>query len=183
MRSSTRSSPRASRTSSPISAAIIPGLIEAIAERRAEGGSLPRIITCPHEMVGMSAAHGFYLASGSPQAVVVHVECGTQSLAGALHNARKGRIPMLVFAGTSPATQEGELRGSRNEFIHWLQDVHDQRGLVRGYMKYDGEIRTGRNAGMMIRRAFQIACSDPKGPAYLMSAREIMEEEVPPTGG
>jgi acetolactate synthase-1/2/3 large subunit len=158
-----------------------PGLIEAIAERRAERAPLPRIITCPHEMVGMSAAHGFYQATGAAQAVLVHVECGTQSLAGALHNARKGRIPMLVLAGMSPATQEGELRGSRNEFIHWLQDVHDQRGLVRGYMKYDGEIRTGRNAGMMIRRALQLACSDPKGPAYLMSAREVMEEEVPRT--
>ena len=75
--------------------------------------------------------------------MLVHVECGTQALAGAVHNAAKGRVPVLVFAGASPFTQEGELRGSRNEFIQWIQDVHDQRGIVRGYMKYDNEIRTG----------------------------------------
>ena len=51
--------------------------------------------------------------------------------------------PMLIFAGASPFTQEGELKGSRNEFIQWIQDVPDQRGIVRGYVKYDNEIRTG----------------------------------------
>jgi acetolactate synthase-1/2/3 large subunit len=131
-------------------------------------------------MVGMSAAHGFALVSGQAQAVVVHVECGTQALAGAVHNAAKGRVPMLIFAGASPFTQEGEMRGSRNEFIQWIQDVHDQRGIVRGYMKYDNELRSGKNVKQLVHRALQIAASDPKGPAYLMGAREVMEEEIEP---
>ncbi|SFU48200.1 acetolactate synthase-1/2/3 large subunit [Methylobacterium sp. 174MFSha1.1] len=158
-----------------------PALIEAVAEARAAGRAIPQIVTCPNEMVGMSAAHGYWQASGEPQAVVVHVECGTQALAGAVHNAAKGRAPMLVFAGASPFTQEGELRGSRNEFIQWIQDVHDQRGLVRGYMRYDNEIRTGKNVKDLVHRALQFARSDPKGPVYLMGAREVMEEEVAPT--
>ncbi|KMO17776.1 thiamine pyrophosphate-requiring protein [Methylobacterium platani] len=158
-----------------------PALIEAIAEARAAGRRIPEIVTCPNEMVGMSAAHGYWQASGIPQAVVVHVECGTQALAGAVHNAAKGRAPMIVFAGASPFTQEGELRGSRNEFIQWIQDVHDQRGLVRGYMRYDNEIRTGKNVKDLVHRALQFAKSDPKGPVYLMGAREVMEEEVAPT--
>ena len=37
-----------------------PTLIEAIAEARAAARPVPRIITSPHEMVAMSAAHGFY---------------------------------------------------------------------------------------------------------------------------
>ncbi len=160
-----------------------PALLEAIAEARATGAAVPRIITCPHEMVAMSAAHGFYQVSGVAQAVVVHVDCGTQSLAGALHNAAKARIPMLVFAGASPFTQDGELRGSRNEFIQWIQDVRDQRGIVRGYVKYDNEIRTGKNVADIVRRAFQLSTSDPQGPAYLMGAREIMEEEAPRVSG
>ena len=114
-----------------------PGIVEAMAEAHATGRSVPRLLTCPNEMVAMSAAHGFAQVSGRPQAVIVHVECGTQALAGAVHNAAKGRAPMLVLAGASPFTQEGELRGSRNEFIQWIQDVHDQRGIVRGYMNYD----------------------------------------------
>ncbi|NKJ45061.1 MULTISPECIES: thiamine pyrophosphate-requiring protein [unclassified Novosphingobium] len=158
-----------------------PALVEAIAEARAAGRRIPDVVTCPNEMVGMSAAHGFWQASGVAQAVVVHVECGTQALAGAVHNAAKGHAPMLIFAGASPFTQHGEMKGSRNEFIQWIQDVHDQRGLVRSYMRYDNELRTGKNVKELVHRALQFANSDPKGPTYLMGAREVMEEEVTPT--
>ena len=117
-----------------------PGLVEAIAEARAHGRPIPQVITCPNEMVALTAAQGHAQVSGRAQAVVVHVECGTQSLAGAVHNVDKGRVPVLIFAGASPFTQFGEMKGSRNEFIQWIQDVHDQRGIVRGYMRYDAEI-------------------------------------------
>lgn len=155
-------------------------IIEALAEAQASKRALPQLITCPHEMVALSAAHGFAQATGRAQAVLVHVECGTQSLAGAIHNAAKGRIPVFIFAGTSPASQEGEARGSRNEFIHWLQDVFDQRGLVRGYMRYDNEIRVGANVKQLVNRALQFAYSDPRGPVYLVGAREVMEQEIAP---
>ena len=91
-------------------------------------------------MVAMTCAHGSAQLTGRAQAVVVHVDCGTQSLGGAVHNAAKARIPVFVFAGLSPSTQEGEATGSRNEFIQWIQDVPDQRGIVRQYMKYDNEL-------------------------------------------
>jgi acetolactate synthase-1/2/3 large subunit len=157
-----------------------PPIIEHLAEARAKGRPMPKVITCPNEMVALSAAHGFAQVTGRAQAVLVHVECGTQAMAGAVHNAAKGRIPVLIFAGASPFTQGGELRGSRNEFIQWIQDVFDQRGLVRGYMKYDNEIRTGKNIRQLVHRAMQFAHSDPRGPVYLMGAREVMEEEVEP---
>lgn len=156
-----------------------PGLVEAIAEARAHGRPVPQVITCPNELVALTAAQGHAQVSGRAQAVVVHVECGTQSLAGAVHNVDKGRVPVLIFAGASPFTQFGEIRGSRNEFIQWIQDVHDQRGIVRGYMRHDAEIRSGRNMRQMVFRALQFAHSDPKGPVYLMAAREVMEEAVP----
>ena len=155
-----------------------PGLVEALAEGRTSGRPFPTLITCPNEMVAMSAAHGFAQVSGVAQAVLVHVECGTQALAGAVHNAARGRAPMLIFAGASPFTQEGEMRGSRNEFIQWIQDVFDQRGIVRQYMRYDNELRTGRNIKQIVHRSLQFAYSDPKGPVYLMGAREVMEEEL-----
>jgi acetolactate synthase-1/2/3 large subunit len=154
-------------------------LIEALAQAKAEGTPVPKVITCPNEMVALACAQGYTQLTGRAQAVVVHVECGTQSLAGAVHNVSRCRVPVLIFAGASPYTQEGELRGTRNEFIHWLQDVFDQRGIVRPYMKYENELRTGRNIKQMIHRALQFACSDPKGPAYLMGPREVMEEEIP----
>lgn len=155
-----------------------PAMIEALADAKARGRPAPRLVTCPNEMVALSAAHGFAQVSGRAQAVVVHVECGTQSLGGAVHNAANGRVPALIFAGASPFTQRGEMFGSRNEYIHWIQDVRDQRGLVRGYVKYDNEIRTGRNIKQIVRRAMQIAHSDPPGPVYLVGAREVMEEPL-----
>ena len=157
-----------------------PALIEALAEAKAHGRKMPAVVTSPAEMVAMSAADGFARVAGRAQAVFVHVECGTQSLGGAVHNAAKGRVPVLVFAGASPFTQEGERPGSRGEFIQWIQDVFDQRGIVRGYMKYDNELRSGTNIKQMVHRALQFAHSDPKGPVYLMAAREVIEERVEP---
>jgi acetolactate synthase-1/2/3 large subunit len=157
-----------------------PALVEAIAEARAHGRAIPAIVTSPNEMVALSCAHGAAQLTGQAQAVVVHVECGTQAMGGAVHNAAKGRIPVFIFAGLSPFTQEGEMRGSRNEFIQWIQDVADQRGIVRGYVKYSNEFRTGKNLPQLVHRAMQLAHSDPKGPVYLTGAREVMEEEVNP---
>jgi acetolactate synthase-1/2/3 large subunit len=157
-----------------------PALIESLAAAKVTGRKAPTLITCPNEMVALSCAHGFAQASGRGQAVFVHVECGTQSLAGAVHNAAKGRVPVLIFAGASPFTQEGELPGSRNEFIQWIQDVFDQRGLVRGYVKYENELRTGHNVKQIVHRAMQFAHSDPRGPVYLVGAREVMEQRIAP---
>ena len=157
-----------------------PAIIESLASAERENREFPTLITCPHEFVALSAAHGYAQATGQPQAVMVHVECGTQNLGGAIHNASKSRVPVLIFAGSSPYTQENELLGSRNEFIHWIQDVFDQRGIVRGYTKYDNEIRTGVNVKQLVHRSLQFAKSDPKGPVYLMGPREVMEEETKP---
>lgn len=97
-----------------------PGLVEALAEAKVSGRKVPKVITCPNEMVALTAAQGYAQVTGRAQAVIVHVECGTQSLAGAVHNVSKGRVPVLIFAGSSPYTQFGELKGSRNEFIQWI---------------------------------------------------------------
>ena len=157
-----------------------PAIIEEWAQSTLENKTIPDVIICPHEFVAISAAHGYAQVSGKPQAVFVHVECGTQNLGGGVHNAAVGKVPVLIFAGASPFTQEGELTGSRNEFIHWLQDVSDQRGIVREYMKYDNELRTGKNIKQIVHRALQISQSEPKGPVYLMAAREVLEEVVEP---
>jgi acetolactate synthase I/II/III large subunit len=159
-----------------------PGLIEALAQARAEGREeeLPRLIVCPHETVALSAAHAYAMVTGEPQAVVVHVDSGTQNIGGAVNNAMRGRVPVLVFAGMVPFTQQGELAGGRTEFIQWIQDVRDQRGILRNYVKYDNELRTGKNVKQLVHRALQLARSEPAGPVYLVGTREVMEEPLEP---
>ena len=139
----------------------------------------PRILTCPNEMVALSMADGYVRLTGKPQCVIVHVDVGTQGLGAAVHNASCGRAPVLIFAGLSPYTCEGELRGSRNEYIHWIQNVPDQTQIVKQYCRYTGEIKRGVNVKQMVGRAFQWAMSAPTGPVYLVGSREAMEEEIP----
>lgn len=167
-----------------------PGLIEALAAGRAESrgapapsADLPELVVCPHEIVALSAAHAYAQVSGQPQAVLVHVDVGTANLGGAVHNAARGRVPVLIFAGAAPYTLDDGVPGGRNEFIHWLQDVSDQRGIVRNYTKYDNELRTGVNLKQVVHRALQIARSEPAGPVYLVAPREVLAQQVEPASG
>ncbi|KAL9617008.1 MAG: hypothetical protein Q9160_008162 [Pyrenula sp. 1 TL-2023] len=125
-------------------------------------------------------ADGFARLTGKPQCVIVHVDVGTQGLGAAVHNASCGRAPVLIFAGLSPYTIEGEARGSRTEYIHWIQDVPDQRQIVSQYCRYSGEIKTGKNVKQIVNRALQFATQDPQGPVYIVGAREAMEEDLEP---
>lgn len=131
-------------------------------------------------MVALSMADGFSRLTGRAQAVLVHVDVGTQGLGPAVHNASCGRAPVLVFAGLSPCSLEGEMRGSRNEFQHWLQDITNQREIIAQYCRYTGEIKSGKNVKQVVKRALQFANSDPQGPVYLCATRETMEEEIQP---
>src|ERR1700761_8907474 len=123
-------------------------------------------------MVALSMADGYARLTGKPQCVIVHVDVGTQGLGAAVHNASCGRAPVLIFAGLSPVTIEGEYRGSRTEYIHWIQDVPDQRAIVAQYCRYAAEIKRGRNVKQMVNRALGFATSQPRGPVYLLGSRE-----------
>lgn len=131
-------------------------------------------------MVALSMADGFARLTRKPQCVIVHVDVGTQGLGAAVHNASCGRAPVLIFAGLSPFTIEGEMRGSRTEYIHWIQDVPNQQEIVKQYCRYSAEIKSGKNVKQMVNRALQFATSDPAGPVYLCGAREVMEEDLTP---
>ncbi|HHX73903.1 MAG TPA: thiamine pyrophosphate-requiring protein [Firmicutes bacterium] len=154
-----------------------PPIIENWAKYEQYGRPKPEIIVCPHEMVALSAAQGYAQATGKGQAVFVHVDVGTQNLGGSVHNACRCRVPAFILAGVSPFTLEGELKGTRNAHIQFLQNVHDQAAIVREYTKWYYEVRTGKNIQQLVYRGLQIAHSAPQGPVYLMAAREPLEEE------
>jgi acetolactate synthase-1/2/3 large subunit len=142
------------------------GIIEAMAQARAQrqAGQLPRLIVCPHETAAFSAAHAYAMVRGQPQAVTVQVDATFELLS--------------IFAGSAPSTQEGELPGGRNEVIQWIQDVRDQRGRHRNYVKFDSELRSGRNVKQIVHQALQIARSELAGLVYLTAPREVMEEQL-----
>ena len=63
-----------------------PGLLEDLERQRTENHATrgdhdntnPTIITCPNEMVALSAAQGYAQVTGNPAIVIVHVDVGTQ---------------------------------------------------------------------------------------------------------
>lgn len=142
-----------------------PFIIEAIVKgKRERPKAWPRMITCPSEITAISPDDGYARVSGQPQAVIIHVDVGTQALGQGVHNASIGRAPVFIFAGLCPYIESGELLGSRNEYI---QDVPDQEAIVRQYCRYTGEVRTGLNIKQSVGRALQFAKGAPKGPVYL----------------
>ncbi|MEE8434474.1 MAG: thiamine pyrophosphate-binding protein, partial [bacterium] len=68
-----------------------PPIIDAMARRAQAGNSAPTMLLCPHENTAITAAHGYFLATGRGQGVFVHVGVGTQNLGGSLANAATGR--------------------------------------------------------------------------------------------
>ncbi|KAI0472533.1 thiamine pyrophosphate enzyme [Xylariaceae sp. FL0804] len=158
-----------------------PSIIEAIVRgKRERPGAWPRMITCPSEITAISMADGYARVTGRAQAVLVHVDVGTQALGQGVHNASLGRVPVFIFAGLCPYTESGELPGSRTEYMHWLQDAPDQKAIVRQYCRYTSEVRTGLNIKQIIGRSLQFANSSPKGPVYLAGAREVLAQEIQP---
>ena len=151
---------------------------EALSKLEQLGEPVPRTVLCLFELVALAAAHGYYQATGRPQAVLVHVDVGTQNLGGMLHNAQRGRAAVLIAAGRTPYTTDSSQRGTRDTYIHWLQEQFDQHGIVRNFVKWDYELRRPEQMGEVIGRALQIAASDPPGPVYLTLPREVLMTEV-----
>ncbi|HXM58180.1 MAG TPA: thiamine pyrophosphate-binding protein, partial [Candidatus Dormibacteraeota bacterium] len=151
-------------------------LQEALAAARASGTPHPETVLCLHEHVALSAAIGHHMASGLPQALMVHVDAGTLNLGGAIHNAQRNRTPVVVMAGRAPYTVGEDVRGHRDSPIHWQQEQIDQPGAIRNFGKWHMEVPRGRELAPILRRAFQVAQAPPSGPVYAMLPREALME-------
>jgi acetolactate synthase-1/2/3 large subunit len=147
---------------------------EALVALGADGERIPRLVPCLYENVAMAAAHGYFLVTRRPQLVVVHVDVGTQNLGGNVHDAMRGQAGVVILAGRSPYTVDGVLPGSRDRAIQWQQDVTDQIGIVRGYVKWSHELGRVDTLHQLVPRAVQMAASEPCGPVYLTAAREVL---------
>jgi acetolactate synthase I/II/III large subunit len=151
-------------------------LIEELARFEANGLRAPKVILCPHENVAMHMAGGYAQMTGRGQAVLVHVDAGTANAALGMHNLFRSRIPVLLIAGSAPFTSFGELEGSRDTYVHFIQQPFDQASLVRPYVKWEYTLPSGVISKELLRRAHTIMQSEPTGPVYLMLPREILTE-------
>jgi acetolactate synthase-1/2/3 large subunit len=149
-------------------------LQEAYARRMERGLPCPRAVMCIHEHVAVSAAHGYFLATGRPQVVQVHVDLGTINAGGALHNAQRGNVGIIFTAGRVPYASKDGVPGAMDSGIFYYQEQLDQAGIVRNFTKWQYELTRPESVGFALERAFHLAANEPAGPVYVTYPRDIM---------
>ncbi len=140
----------------------------AILNYRALGKRAPKLVMCLHESVAMTAAHGHYMVSGKPQVVMVHSELGTLQVAGAIHNAQWGRVPIILLAGV----QAGPKRTT------WKSEPFDQASMARNFVKWDHNMAPDEDIHDTLQHAFDAATGEPPGPVYLTYGWQVMSKKL-----
>jgi len=117
-------------------------IVDAFARAAAEGRAAPRPLAVPHEFVAVSMAHGYYLVTGRPQAVMVHVTVGTANGVGAVINASirmieprnppDGRFQQAFEAGRRALIRCSPYELPREKFGQWrnIEVVFNPEGMV-----------------------------------------------------
>jgi len=151
-------------------------IIDEMAHRRKRGEAMPDVVRCPHENTATHMAAGYASVTGQGQGVLVHVDVGTANSANGMHNLFRSRLPVLLMAGKAPYTVNDELLGSRDTYVHFVQEPFDQASLVRPYLKWEWTLPSGVVVKEALRRAHTIMQSEPRGPVYLMMQRETLTQ-------
>jgi thiamine pyrophosphate-dependent acetolactate synthase large subunit-like protein len=138
------------------------------------GNKAPEVITCCHEEIAVAMAEGYYLATGKPQATLVHDIVGLQHASKAIYEAWLNNTPMLILGGTGPLDAS-----HRRPWIDWIHTAQVQAQLVRDYVKWDDQPQGALSVAESLLRAYQIAMTDPKGPVYLCFDVELQESPLP----
>lgn len=155
-------------------------MVEALARRQALGLPAPRVVLCLHEAVALAAAHGYFQTTGRVAMVYVHVGLGLQNLGGALHNAQRGRVGVILAAGRSPFAEDDRVAGGRDRPAHWLQDQRNQESIVNDFVLWHYRLPHQENLRPAVERALDLVRGYPPGPVYLELPREILLESCRP---
>jgi acetolactate synthase-1/2/3 large subunit len=155
-------------------------LWEALAARRERGEpEAPRYFHCRHEMLAVSAASGYYKATGRAQAVFLPTGFGVLHGAMALRTALQERTPMTVL---SPDTLTyGEIP-SLDPGPEWPSLLVDFAGPARQgelCVKWAKEARTPGDLIHELRRALYFAEAIPRGPTLLSVPFDLLMSATP----
>jgi acetolactate synthase I/II/III large subunit len=141
----------------------------ALADADAAGLAHPQAVLCVHEHVALSAAHGHHLVSGDPQAVMVHVQSGDLKLEGVAEHAQRSRIPVTVFYGSG-----GGWTGTLREPPTLPPQLVSEPGLLTTTSKWAADLTCAGDPGMLVRRALQIARTEPAGLSRVALPIELL---------
>jgi benzoylformate decarboxylase len=122
------------------------------------------------EATAVGMADGYAQATGRPAFLNLHTSAGLGNAIGNLTNAQQQNSPLVVTAG-------------QQHYGHIEADPllsGDLVGIARSVSKWTHEIRTLRELGTYLRRAFHDAASAPRGPVFLSLPMSTLDEDGAP---
>lgn len=121
-----------------------------------------------HEGVAVSAASFYAQAAGRPAVANLHVAPGLGNAIGALYGALKANSPLIVTAGQ----QDTRMRLA-NPLLG-----HDLVGMAAPVTKWSVQAERADEIAPILRRAFNLATSSPKGPIFVSLPIDVMEQDT-----
>jgi acetolactate synthase-1/2/3 large subunit len=146
------------------------GLHEAVINHA--GNVKPEILTCPHEEIAVSMAHGYAKIEGKPFAMICHGVVGLQHATMGLYNAWCDRVPVIAIGGN---IMEANKRGPGAEWVHAAVDIG---AITRDFTKWDDQPTSLQHFAESALRAYKIATTPPMGPVLLSLDAELQENPI-----
>src|SRR5262249_46058037 len=85
---------------------------------------------------------------------------------------------VVARAGHTAVPAEGP-PGGRDLHSHWAQGSFAQAAMLRGYAKWEYELRTPVQLESVVDRALEVMLAEPQGPVYLTLPREVLAATPP----
>ncbi|WP_037818594.1 MULTISPECIES: thiamine pyrophosphate-binding protein [Amycolatopsis] len=129
----------------------------------------PRYVLGLQESSVVAMADGCAQATGRPAMANLHAMAGLGNAVGNLTNAVVQRTPLVITAGQADQR-------------HLVQDPllsGDLAGLAAPVAKWTHEVRRVEDLGVVLRRAFRDAASEPTGPVFVSLPVDVLEAEDP----
>lgn len=137
------------------------------------GNEKPTMLLALHEQSVVAIAHGYAKVKREPMAVVLHSNVGLMAGMMSIFNAWCDRVPMLILGATGAVDTN-----VRRSWIDWNHTFRDQGALVRANVKWDDQPASPQAAVESMLRAYQMACTAPCGPSYVILDRRLQEDAL-----
>jgi acetolactate synthase I/II/III large subunit len=134
----------------------------------------PELIVCPHEMITVAVANGYYRATGKPMAAILHNFVGLINASMTIYDAWCARAPVLILGGTGPVDAR-----KRRPWIDWIHTANVQGNAVRDFVKWDDQPGSIEAIPESMLRAYRLAVTEPAGPVYVNFDVTLQEGDVP----
>lgn len=153
---------------------------EAMAKQIKRGGNGPGFMDCWHETLAVNIAAGYTLATGRPQAVLLHAGAGLLQGAMGVQGAWFAGIPMVVISGETMTYGEQPDFDPGAQWINNLSVVGGTTRLIEPVVKFATQAGSPHVLYESVIRAGELAQRVPPGPTYLSVSTETMMEEWQP---